>query len=344
VRLQLMLALALALVPRLAWADQVVGKVSTYTDDDHTAIRTGLVDGDVTLGGGLGAGAHVLVDSISSASVDVISAATPGFEETRVETGARARLVRRAGEVALAYVRSTENDWTSQSGQLTLARDLAHKNARLELGYGYTTNTVGRSGDEAFCKSLAVHTVEASVSQILDEKTLVALSYTFQAAEGFQSSPYRYVWVMGVGFLETHPSQRMRHALTLRALRYLAGAGLEATYRLYLDDWGIVSHTATASATVELGQHWALRVRGRGYYQQAADFWRETYDMPMAYMSADREVATFWNLGGGFKLSSTWGGWTVDAKVDAFLYRFLDFARLDGRTAVVGDLGVAYTW
>ncbi len=346
-RLQLILAAAILAWPSAAPADEeqdgrVVGKLSTYADDDHTAIRTGLVQAEATLGGGLSAGAHVLVDSISSASVDVISAATPGFVETRIEAGARARLARRASEVALAYVRSSENDWWSHSGQLTLARDLARKNARVELGYGYTQNRVGRSGDSTFDKSLNVHTVEVSLSQLIDPKTLVGASYTFQDAEGFQSSPYRYVWVMGVGFLETHPPDRMRHALTVRALRYVTGVGLQASYRLYLDDWGIVSHTVAASATIPLGRRWQLRLRGRGYYQGAASFWRESYDTPMAYMSADREVATFWDAGGGVKLACTFGGWTVDAKLEAFLYRFRDFARLDGRTAVIADLGVGY--
>jgi hypothetical protein len=278
--------------------------------------------------------------------VDVVSAATPGFEETRIEAGGRARLVRRAGELGIGYVHSTENDWSSDSLQVSLARDLARRNARLQLGYGYTSNLVGRAGDMVFERSLVAHTLELGLTQLVDAKTLIGLTYTLQASDGFHSSPYRYVPVTGSGaaFLETHPSSRLRHAVTLRALRWLAGMGVEATYRFYLDDWGMASHTGSVSAARELGEHWELRARGRAYHQGAAEFWRRAYDTPMAYMSADRELATFWNVSGGVKLAWHSGGWTADAKVDAFLYRFVDFARLDGRNAVVGEVGVGFSW
>jgi vacuolar-type H+-ATPase subunit E/Vma4 len=55
-------------------------------------------------------------------------------------------------------------------------------------------------------------------------------------------------------------------------------------------------------------------------------------------------VSTFWDVSGGVKLSFHAGAWTIDAKVDAFLYRFLDFARLDGRNAIVADVGVGLAW
>jgi hypothetical protein len=336
---------ARALAQRAPWEGAVTTKASVYADDDDTLIGTGLAQGELGLPLGASIGGHVLVDSISSASVDVISAATPGFEETRIELGGQARLRRSIGEAGVAYVRSTENDWSSHAVQLTLARDLAEKNTRLELAYGYTSNVVGRAGDDAFERPLVAHTVEAGLTQLLDRRTLVGVTYTLQASDGFQSSPYRYVWLRsGVAFLETHPAQRTRHAVTLRALRYLGGAGLDVSYRLYLDDWGVVSHTGSAAVTFALGEAWDLRLRGRFYRQGPADFWRERYDTPMTYMSADRELATSWNAGGGVKLAWHRGRWTVDAKADATLYRFVDFARLDGRSAIVVELGGGLAW
>ncbi len=324
----------------------VTWKNSAYTDDDNTVVVTELFDGLVRVHPRVEVGAHVLLDGISSASVDVVSAATKGFNETRVETGARATLrAPRDATLAVALVRSEEKDWLAHGLQLTLAKDLAQKNTRVEIGYGFSGNRVGRAMDPTFHRSLDVSTIEAGATQLLDQKTLVGLTVTLQIAEGCMQSPYRFVTTAGgQSFPETHPETRLRDAVTLRALRYVAGAGVDLAYRLYLDDWGIMSHTVSASVGWAFGDRWDLRVRARAYRQGAASFWHERYAVRMKYMSADRELSTFWDAGGGLKLALRLGRWIVDAKSDVVYYRFEDFAPLAGRTAVVSDLGVGYTW
>ena len=282
-------------------------KGSLYADDDDTTVWTALADAEVALPSDARVGAHALIDVISAASVDVVSAATERFEETRIELGGRAGMyITDEVDLGVGFVHSQENDWESFSPSATITAELFKRNTTLNAGYGFSHNLVGRAEDPSFRRELDSHTAQASISQVIDDKSVLNLAYTFQASLGFQSSPYRFVTAFGGVFStpERHPDARYRHAVTVSGLRYLVkDVGLEASYRFYGDDWGVLSHTAHAGvAAVRFADFVDLRFRGRFYYQVAADFWREQYDEQLTYMSLDRELSTFWDAGGGAKL------------------------------------------
>ncbi len=321
----------------------VTARLGVYADDDQTTVVTSLVDASANVDPSVTLGAHLLVDSISSASVDVVSAATPAFNENRYEAGGRAALRRGASELSLGYVRSVENDWSSHAWSGSLGQDFASKNTRAELAFGYVRNAVGRSADEAFHRRLDSYQGALSVTQLIDAQSLVTLGYTLQRNDGFQSSPYRYVVTSDRQFAlpETHPGTRMRHALAVTGQRHvLETSSVEASYRLYRDDWGILSHTAGLGLLTAFGERTDLRLRARLYRQGSADFWQKRYAEPVRFMSTDRELSTFWDALVGIKLGLHFGVVSVDAKVDVIYYAFQDFARLSERAAVVADIGL----
>ncbi len=319
---------------------------AVYADDDATTVITSMVSGDVVAPAAIAVDAHALIDAVSSASVDVVSAATPRWTENRIELGVTA--AKRIGELSaqLGYATSGENDWRSHAFTLGAARALADDNATLQLSYTFTANQIGRARDPGFERSLDVHTAELGLAQVLGPRTLGTVAYTVQRADGYQTSPYRYVTTAGgVAMPETHPDDRTRHALTARMMRVLGEhTTADVSYRIYVDGWGVASHTAQTSLTRELTDRLDVRVRGRAYYQSAADFYQETYDTPMRYVSADRELSTFWDAGGGIKLAWTGERLDLDVKIDGSYYRFLDFARLAGRVALVTGGGVTWRW
>jgi len=335
--------------PEIERGDGVAtSKLSLYQDDDATTVVTSLVDAQVGVADGTAVGAHVLVDSVSSASVDVVSAATPRFEEARVEVGARVETTLPRDLIAqAAFVRSEENDWQSHSLQLGLARDFAQKNTRVAGSIGLVGNRVGRSGDPTFEESASAQTYELTVTQLIDRRTLASATYTHQRNHGWQSSPYRFVTTTdgAISRLEHHPDQRIRHAVTLHGARYVwSDTALSVDYRLYRDDWGVLSHTVAGALHYAPGSSWDVRLRARFYEQGAAHFWRKRYDEPMTYMSADRELSTFWNLSGGVRVARRFGHLVADGKVDVIRYRFLELENLDGRLATVATAGVGYAW
>lgn len=357
-RLQLItaaIAIAIALAPRGAAAQvdttepgdgKATATVGVYADDDDTTVVTSMVDGSVRLPMPVMISAHALVDAVSSASVDIVSAATGRYSESRVELGATATGRVADTDATVSYTTSGENDWRSHSIEAGVAHDLARKNTTIALGYGYTHNRVGRAEDPTFERELVIHGGQVALTQVLGPRTLASIAYTVQRSTGYHASPYRYVSdAMGGTRPETDPDERLRHAITLRLMRAVGTAtSIDASYRFYVDDWGVISHTATAAIAHELGDSIDIRVRARGYYQGKAEFYRETYAMPLQYMTADRELSTFWDAGGGVRFA--WHGEHLEiaAKADATYYRFLDFARLAGRVAIVTGGGVTWQW
>jgi hypothetical protein len=356
-RLQLIVVtLAAMLWPALARAQvrdaepgsgDAKGSVGMYADSDKTTVVTSLAEASVRLPQPIIVNAHALVDAVTSASVDVVSAATARFSENRVELGANAQIgFSQASEGTIGYTHSGENDWQSHAIELGFSRDLAHKNAKLTVGYGFTRNYVGRAHDPTFEKLLDVQGVQVALSQVLGKKTLATIAYTLSYASGYQGSPYRFITVTdGFSAAESPPEQRMRHALTARVMRAIGDSNIiDAQYRIYVDDWGILSHTGELSYTRELSKAWSLRLRARGYRQTHASFYEEAYTMPMRYMTVDRELSTFWDAMTGIKLGYLGHSWDLDAKLDTLVYRFDDYARLRGRVAVVTGLGVTWRW
>jgi hypothetical protein len=357
VRVQLIITIGLVLVATNAASAQVTdeepgkgdakGSVAYYADSDKTTVLTSVAEGSVRLPQPVIVNAHALVDAVSSASVDVISAATTRFDENRIELGANAQAgFAQSTEGSFGYTNSRENDWQSHALELGLSRELAKKNAKLSVGYGFTRNYVGRASDPNFEKVLDVQSAQLGLSQILGRKTYASITYTLAALSGYQGSPYRFVTTMdGVSVPESPPEVRVRHAVTLRLMHMLGTKNIvDAQYRLYLDDWGLLSHTAEAAYTYQLADTWTLRLRLRGYRQNHASFYQERYAMPVRYMTIDRELSTFWDTTGGVKLAYLGDSWDLDAKVDTIIYRFEDYARLKGRVAIVSGLGVTWRW
>ena len=328
-------------------AGDVKGTFGLYADDDRTTVVTTDVAGRVKLPAPIVVDAHALVDAVTSASVDVVSAATSRFSENRVELGTKAQVgFSQSTEGTIGYTHSGENDWQSHAIELGASRDLAKKNAKLTFGYGFTRNYVGRAHDPNFEKLLDIHGAQLGLSQIVGKKTLVTIAYTLSHASGYQGSPYRFIMTAnGFSAPESPPESRTRHAITARILQTLGTANvLDAQYRAYLDDWGVLSHTVEVAFTRQLTDGLALRIRGRAYRQHHADFYAETYEMPMRYMTVDRELSTFWDAMGGMKLAWTGDHVDIEAKVDGILYEFQDYARLRGRVALVTGLGVTWRW
>lgn len=194
-RLQLILLVALARLAHAQVRDEESGAgdvratVGLYADDDRTQVVTTDVAGKVRLPAPVVVEAHALVDAVTSASVDVISAATTRFSEERVELGSRATVgITHETEGSIGYTHSGENDWQSHAVELGLAQQLARKNAKVTLSYGFTHNDVGRAHDPTFEKVLDVQGAQLGYAQVLGKKTLATLAYTFLYASGYQGS------------------------------------------------------------------------------------------------------------------------------------------------------------
>ncbi len=73
-------------------------------------------------------------------------------------------------------------------------------------------------------------------------------------------------------------------------------------------------------------------------------FYRGVYPTSFRYMSGDRELSTFWDVGGGAELAVQLGPVKLDGKLSAIRYRFHNFPALPERMALLVGGGARVEW
>lgn len=342
-----------ALTARAQPVATVDARAGIYLDSDHTTIVTttaaasGTIKDRVTISG------RYLADIVTSASVDVVSAATAKFEETRHEASGSVAYADGTTTGSLGYVFSIENDWTSHSINGGASRDFYDHQLTASLGGSLTFNAVGRSGDENFARDLTQGSVALGASVVPSKNDLVNVTYTFMVLSGYQASPYRFVYfkspavtALTAGNPETDPEGRIRHALGARWNRHVfSESAIRSQARVYLDDWGVISGTLGVEYVVGFGPVDAA-VFARGYGQRAATFYEATYEERRRYMTADRELSTFVDAFGGVRVGYR-GHFTkviqefrAELKAEAFVFHYFDYPLLVDRTGFTLETGL----
>jgi len=324
--------------------------------------------------------ARVGVDVVSAASVDVIAQATRGFREVR--TDATLGVSKAFGDwlPSFDYHLSTESDYLSNGGRLGLRARLGSPDTVLQLGYGFSSDLVGRreSFDQQH-ESVRTHRADVSLTQALGPRTLLRGAVTLTARSGFQSKPYRFVPLFDQAALdraradgveldrssfaayainrvpERVPDERVGVAMAGRLLHYVRAlrGSLRLDYQVYLDSWGLVANTLEPAVTLGLSREWSLVAYGRVYLQGNASFWRRTYVVQSAapsptiptYRSLDRELSKFQTYTLGARVE-----WTApDARFAFFVdgavaySHYEQFLYLEERVAFIGLAGVRWT-
>lgn len=298
----------------------------------------------------------VALDVWTGASIDVVTAATHAIHEVRKEVTAGAFYEFANAGLSGGYRYSTENDYWSHGGVGSLSFDMASNNTTLALsGFG-SRDIVGRAGDPGFKKPQSSGGGRLSLTQVLDTKTLLQISWETARVAGYQASPYRYVAIGGQGTCagsaplcvpEMVPDQRIRSAAVLRGRRALGGrvsVGLD--YRFYFDDWGLLSHTFTPDLVWLVTEHGSLNLSYRYYTQSEADFYRPRYVSPGAitgYVTRDRELSALYShrLGLGVTRDFPIGADTslkLSLRAGVTRYVYLAFVGLHSVDALEGTL------
>ena len=346
--------LSITLLASVAHAQESSARLRTalYQDDDATTVLTAAVEAEATVAGTVTVRAGYLVDALTTASVDVIAAATERWDERRDELRGGLGLIVGDVKASAGLVRSTENDYDSWTVSAGASVDLAQRSTTLALSGAYVGSNVGRADDPAFGAEQVTSTATARVVQVLSPETIGALGYTLARVEGYQASPYRYVRIGdGTSVLERHPDERLRHALTGRLRHSLSptlAVGLDQ--RFYADDWGVLGTTTNVTLSAAVSDAVDLELRNRFHYQSAASFWEERYDRQRQYMSADRELSTFFDdfVGPAIVVTAEDAGpfdrLRADVRADLFYYRFLDYAYLEGRIGTLVSAGLEGAW
>ena len=223
------------------------------------------------------------VDMISSASIDVVTTASP-YTEERTQWSLGMDYLRGNTTMRVNYTESVESDFDAKSYAFSVSQDMFGDLTTLTLSYGLGDDLVRSSVDPTFEEPLDRQIYGVGLTQILTKNLISALNVETVTEEGYLNNPYRVVRyvdpqsALGYSFEpELYPNTRTTTAIGLRARYFLPyRAAIEGEYRWFTDTWDIDAHTAALSYIHPWGD-WTFTGKFRWHDQTGAHFYRDIF-------------------------------------------------------------------
>ena len=185
--------------------------------------------------------------------------------------------------------------------------------------------------------------VNVDVTQVLSPTTIANLSYGGTVQAGTLGNTWNSVPLSdGTRGDERLPGHRLRHAAAARVAQWLPWNGaLTASYRAYLDSWGIAAHTAEGTLAQRVWSGLTLRATYRYHRQNAPGFFTISAD-PLAggFRTADSDLGRLHaqTFGGAALLDLPLARRARDLHVDIGYERYVrsDNLKVDVTTCALG--------
>ncbi len=238
---------------------------------------------------------------------------------------------RTAVSVRGAY--STEDDYKSIAGGVTLRHATSDQNTTFTIGFGYSSDEVFPQDGPVFTRTKNTLDGIVGVTQVLSRNDTGQINLYYARQSGYLTDPYKAIF--GV---DQRPDSRDQLAVLIRWNHYFDGlkAALRTSYRYYHDDWEINAHTGTIEWAQDLPHGFTLTPSLRYTTQSAASFYYDpVYDAalgapfppgyamnPNAFYTSDQRLSAFGGITPGLKLAKSFpGGWTVDGRAEYYEQR-----------------------
>jgi len=278
-------------------------------------------------------GGQLYVDSVSNASIDVVTTASP-YKETRTEYGLSADYVYRDSKLTGSFTSSHEPDYTANTAALDVSQEVFSGMTTVSLGFTRGADQVGKHGSPEFHDEAHHWQYRIGATQILTPRWLLSANFEALADEGFLGSPYRVARVFGAAVPERIPRTRSGRAVKFRLLGDLGSRdALHLDYRYYYDTWDVKAHTVEVGYSRWLGERWLADAYLRGYSQTHALFYSDNAQSETTFVTRNRQLSTFTDIAVGGKVA--WGWKKTDryeVKLHALYeyvhYSFKDFTDL----------------
>ncbi|RMH22826.1 MAG: DUF3570 domain-containing protein, partial [Gammaproteobacteria bacterium] len=144
------------------------------------------------LGDWLSLSGHYYVDSISSASIDVVTSASP-YHEERQEESLSATIQHQNTSFQLSGTRSEESDYDASTLDLSLSQEMFGNLTTVSLGYAAGNNTVGMSTNPTFQADADTQSFRLGLKQVMSRNLYMQGAIETITDEGFLNNPYRSV-------------------------------------------------------------------------------------------------------------------------------------------------------
>jgi hypothetical protein len=286
--------------------------------------------------------ANYYMDMVSSASIDVMTTASP-YKEERTQGSLAFDVLQGKTQYSVSYTLSDESDYTANTASFDLSQDVFGDLTTVSFGFSQGWDEVRKNGDDAFEETVDRRNYRFGLQQIVTPRLMAGLNYEVITDEGFLNNPYRSVRYLDEtsarGFSyqpELYPHTRTSNAVAINARYFLPyRAAIHGEYRFYTDTWGIDANTVSLGYTHPWGKRWIFEAGYRWYDQSAADFYSDLFPRADAqnFLARDKELSTFtshmFSLGATYELPSL--GWeriqrsTVNLFYDRINYQYDDF-------------------
>jgi len=291
------------------------------------------------------------VDSITSASIDVVTTGASPYVEVRNEYSVGMDFLNDDTIMSLSFSNSSENDYEAQSINIGIAQEVFGGMTTVTMGYGRGSDEVFRNGpdgqpDGVFSDEVERRNYRLGISQVVTRNMLIGIYYEAIVDEGFLNNPYRQVRfedpnaAIGYSFeAEVYPRTRASNAIALRTRYHLPyRAAVYGGFRFFNDTWGIDAQNFDIGYTHPIRKAWVLDLSYRFYTQTGADFYSDLFPFQSAqnFLARDKELSTFTSntirLGVSYDLIVD--GWrflekaTLNITYDRIFFDYQDFRDL----------------
>ncbi len=347
-------------LPRLAaWFGRLVGLVggllslgsarAVELPHDHAEAMFHLYDGGGTqaygpallvrksVGDQVSLSGTYFVDMVSNASIDVVTSASK-YKETRNEFDLSADYVVRDTKLTLASSLSTEPDYRARNTSLDVTQEVFGGMTTVAFGFTEGNDEVGRHGQPGFFDTTRHWQYRLGATQVLTPRWLMSVNAEAIDDDGYLGSPYRVAYVFGAPVPERDPRTRASRAVQLRVAGDIGSGAMRqsvhASYRWFTDTWGIHANTFELGTSRTFAGGWLADGFVRLYHQTHALFYSDNAASETLYVSRNRQLSTFRDLGVGAGVSkvvaSVPGRYevTVHATYELIKFHYADFTDL----------------
>lgn len=273
------------------------------------------------------------VDSVTNASIDVVTTASK-YKEVRQEYDVGFDYVYRDSRITFSTTNSREPDYIAKSNGLDITQETFGGMTTVNVGFTRGEDNVYKHNDPTFKKFAAHWQYRIGVSQVLTPHWIMSLNAEVVADDGYLASPYRVARVFGAAVPENDPTTRSSRALDARLIGDLGHHdAIHFEVRHFWDNWAIKANNLELGYSRYFGDAWLADISTRYYKQSKALFYSDNASTDTLYVSRNRQLSDFDDVGVGGKITYTMkreAGYTVklNAAYDLTSYKYSDFTDL----------------
>ncbi|NNM60879.1 MAG: DUF3570 domain-containing protein [Steroidobacteraceae bacterium] len=255
----------------------------------------------------LGVEADYFIDTVTGASIDVLSSASTIHDQRR-QKSLTLNYIRDKTEYTASYTNSVEDDYISNTTHFGLSQDMFGDLTTVTLGFTNTRDPVGEHNGAVTTWLGHAYSLsyEAGLTQILTRNLIAGVDFEVVTDQGYLANPYRSIRYLdpssAKGYslgAQVYPGTHTSDAIAARAKYYLPyRAAVSVSYRYYGDTWAIRANTAELGYTQPVGRRWVFEGRVRYYQQSAASFYSDLFPFAGSqnFMARDQTLAASKNL------------------------------------------------